>query len=42
MRSQNSRMKYLSNNRLIHVSDFKVEVYRFGIDQETHPPRIIV
>ncbi len=37
-----NHLKYLSNNKLIHVSDSKVEVYRFIIDQELHPPRIRV
>ena len=42
IKSGYNQLKYLSNNKLIHVSDTKVEVYRFSINEEVHPPRIIV
>jgi hypothetical protein len=38
----NNHLRYLSNNKLIHVTDHKVEVYNFSIDETVHPPRIIV
>lgn len=38
----NNYLRYLSNNRLIHVTDIKVEMYNFCINEQVHPPRIIV
>ncbi len=38
----NNYLRYLSNNKLIHVTDYKAEVYHFSIDETLLPPRIIV
>lgn len=38
----NNYLRYLSNNKLVHITDCKVEVYNFSIDENQHPPRIIV
>lgn len=38
----NNHLKYLAGQRLIHVSDFRVELYQFTIDVSSNPPRITI
>ena len=35
-------LRYISNNRLIHLTDIKVELYSFTVNENVHPPRIVV
>ena len=42
IQSGNNYLHYLSNHKLIHVTDIKVEIYQFSIDEAVHPPRISV
>lgn len=38
--SENNYLKYISHQKLMHVSDCKVEIYQFKVDITVHPPRI--
>lgn len=40
IREESTFLRYIGNNRLLHLSPQKAEVYRFKIDFTSNPPRI--
>ena len=42
MGAGNNYLRYIGNNKLIHITDIKVEIYNFSINENIYPPRMIV
>jgi hypothetical protein len=40
LQEESTFLHYIGNNRLLHLSTEKAEIYRFGINLNLTPPRI--